>query len=47
MIELREIEEWQRRRCNSCLNENNVKEISCGMVIAICEDCRLKLKEML
>lgn len=47
-MELRGVEEWEERRCNSCLSEDKVKELAVGgMVIALCEKCQAKLLKML
>jgi len=43
-----EIRKCDDRCCNECHSQENVKEIKVGgMVIALCNDCREKLLEIL
>lgn len=47
-MELRILEEWRKRSCNSCNANNEVKELVVGgMVIALCKECRKKLYNIL
>lgn len=52
MIEIRDVDFWSNRQCNSCTSSENVREVVfkkevSGTVVALCEGCRKNLLEQL